>query len=407
MTDIREVQDNKQAQLDLDLEQVIESQVLGRIAEEEVAVDLGTIFRGAVKTALELVLEEVLRDVVGASKWARVGHRKDNYNGSYLRSLLTSMGHIDVRMPRARKAGAPVDVIGAYKRRSAEIDEAITGAYVHGVSTRGMKDVVEALTGKGVSSSTVSRVTKELEAKVEALRTRSLEREYPYLVLDATYVKARWARKVESVPALIAFGVNEDGMRELLAIEVGTEESALTWGDLLQGLIRRGLRGVRLVLSDAHEGIKAAVREKLPEVQHQRCVVHLMRNVGSHVPHRLRERVLGEVSSIFMSETLEDAKNLLAKFKQRWSKELPEAVQCLEGGFPAATQHFAFPKEHHRRIRSTNGLERLNREIKRRTRSIDSFPDRASALRLITAIVLRATESWSKRRYLDMALLAA
>ena len=321
-----------------------------------------------------------------------------------MRGLLTSMGYLSIRMPRARKGGAPVDVLGAYKRRAAEVDEVIAGAYVNGVSTRSMTDLVEALTGSSLSSSTVSRVTKALEARVEELRTRPLELKFPYLVLDATYVKARWARKVESVPALIAYGVNENGMRELLAIEIGTEESATTWGNLLCGLIRRGLKGVRLVISDSHEGIWAAVREHLPEVPHQRCVVHLMRNVGSNVPHRLRGRVLGEVSDLFKSETLAQAKKALAEFKQRWSKELPEAVECLENGFKDATRFLAFPKEHHRRLRSTNGLERLNREIKRRTRSVDSFPDRASALRLITAVALAATESWSSRRYLDMSL---
>lgn len=386
----------------------VEDALFEKITEEGVQTDLGEVFRGAVKVGLELVLEEVLREVVGAAKWSKAKTRIDSYNGGYLRGLLTSMGHIEIRMPRARKGGAPVDVIGAYQRRSKEVDDAITRAYVQGVSTRGMGDVVEALTGGGLGKSSVSRITVQLEQKVEELRTRKLEgNKYPYVYLDAIYFKARWARKVESIPALVAYGVNQDGKRELLAIEIGTEESGLSWGRLLGGLNSRGLAGVLLVISDAHEGIWAAVREHLPEVPHQRCTVHLMRNVGSHVPHRngLRERVLGQVSGIFKSENLKEAKKRLAKFKERWSKELPEAVKCLEDGFTDATRFFAFPAEHHKRIRSSNNIERLNREIRRRIRAVDSFPDRASALRLVTAVAVDATEVWGRRRYLDTSLL--
>jgi transposase-like protein len=379
-----------------------------RISEEGVQADLGEVFRGAVKIGLELVLEEVLRETVGAAKWAKAKSRVDSYNGGYLRGLLTSMGYIQVRMPRARKGGAPVDVIGAYQRRSSEIDDAITRAYVHGVSTRGMSDVVETLAGDGLSKSSVSRVTARLEEQVEELRTRSLEgREFPYLYLDAIYFKTRWARKVDSVPALVAYGVDEHGKRELLAVEVGTGESDLTWGGLLGRLVARGLDGVLLVISDAHEGIRTAVRTHLPEVPHQRCVVHLMRNVGSHVPLRdgLRKRVLGQVSAIFKGDDLKDAKKRLAKFKERWTKELPEAVKCLEDGFAAATRFFDFPREHHVRIRSSNNIERLNREIRRRIRAVGAFPDRESALRLITAVAVDASRVWGKRRYLDTGLL--
>jgi len=390
------------------LKEHVEAVLLERVSEEDVQTDLGELFRGAVKVTLEFMLEEVLREMVGAAKWSKAGTRVDSYNGGYLRGLLTSMGHIQVRMPRARRGGAPVDVIGAYQRRTAEVDDAVTEAYVRGVSTRGMGDVVEALTGGGLGKSSVSRVTARLEEEVEKLRTRSLGgSKYPFLYLDGTYHKVRWARKVESVPALIAYGVNLEGKRELLAIEIGTEESGTSWGNLLGGLVRRGLDGVLLVISDDHEGIKLAVKDHLPEVLHQRCVVHLMRNVASYVPNRkgLRERVLGQVSAIFKSEKLEQARELLAKFKERWTRELPEAVNCLADGFAAATRFFAFPSEHHAKLRTSNNLERLNREIKRRIRAVDSFPDRASALRLITAVAVNATRVWGRRRYLDVSLL--
>lgn len=373
-------------------------------AQDPVRIDLQELFRGAVRFTLETVLEEELRRMVGAPRYARAG-RKDLRNGSYMRGLLTSMGHIDVRMPRSRGNGSPTHVLGAYQRRAGEIDEAITQAYVNGISTRDMSDVTEALLGNGVSSSTVSRVTKRLEEAVEELRKKPLEKDYPYVYLDATFLDARWAKKVENVSALVAYGVNEDGHRELLAVTIGYSESEDSWTDLLRQLLDRKLSGVRLVISDDHAGLKAAVRKLLPEVPHQRCVVHFLRNIGSRIPQRLKKRVLREVSAIFGAASLKEAKKLKKEFVTRWSKELPEAVECLENGFAASTQFFAFPAKHRIRIRSTNGLERLNGEIKRRTRAVGAFPDRASALRLVTAVALRVTTVWGARRYLDMSLL--
>lgn len=375
-------------------------------AQDPLHVDLQRLFRGAVRFALETVLEEELRRIVGAPRYARAG-RKDVRNGSYMRGLLTSLGHIQVEMPRSRNSGAPTHVLGAYQRRADEIDGAITEAYVNGVSTRGMAQVTEALLGKEVSSSTVSRVTKRLEEAVEELRQRPLQRKYPYLYLDATHLDARWAKKVENVAALVAYAVNEEGHRELLAVTIGYSESEDSWSDLLGQLLDRGLSGVRLVISDDHKGIKAAVRQYLPEARHQRCTVHFLRNIGSRIPNRdrLKKRVLREVSELFDATSLKHAKELKKAFVARWSKELPEAVKCLNDGFAASTQFFAFPAKHRVRIRSTNGLERLHGEIKRRTRAVGAFPDRASALRLVTAVGLRVTEVWGARRYLDMSLL--
>lgn len=391
---------------DHDLLAEVQTDAFEGVTREQTQTDLGTLFRGAVKAALELVLEEELRNIVGAGRYARSASRVDSRNGSFMRGLLTSLGWIDVDMPRSRKSGAPVDVLGRYERRLDEVDDAIVSAYVNGVSTRGMGKVTEALMGANVGRSTVSRITRSLEERVEALRNEKIESTFPYLYLDATFVDARWARAVESVSALVAYGVDEEGKRQLLAVDVGVAEDEASWSKLLERLVARGLDGVQLVISDAHKGLWAAVRRYLPEVPHQRCVVHLLRNVGSNVVQRLRKRVLGQVSAIFKAKHLGDAKKKLASFEQRWAKELPEAVECLKNGFAAASRFYAFPKAHWARIRSNNGLERLNREIKRRTRKVGAFPDRASALRLITAVALDVTEVWSKRRYLDMKLLA-
>lgn len=369
--------------------------------QEDFRCDLRTLCLGAIRLTLETLLNEEVRALVGAGKWQRLASRKDLRNGSYLRRLVTSLGLVELEVPRARAGGSAGEVLGRYRRRAAEVDDAITAAYVHGVSTRKMGEVTEALMGERVGRSTVSRVTKSLEERVEALRSERIE-EHPYLYLDATFLDARWARSVENVSALVAYAVGKDGHRKLLAITIGAQESEASWSELLSQLIERGLRGVQLVIADAHGGLAAAVRKYLPEVPQQRCTVHLERNVLAKTPQRLRGRMAREVSRIFDSPSLPEAKARLEQLRLGLGKQLPEAMACLENGFAAATRFYAFPRKHWRRIRSTNGLERLHGEIKRRIRVVGAFPDRSSALRLITAVALHTTAIWSDRRYLDI-----
>jgi transposase-like protein len=376
-----------------------------RVAQGELRDDLSALFRGAIRLTLEMVLEEELKAMVGARRFERVGSRKGHRNGTYLRRLLTSLGQIDVTVPRSREQGSPADVIGRYQRRSPEVDEMMVEAYVSGVSQRKMADVTEALMGERVGRSTVSRVAKRLDEAVRELRSTPIDGPHPYLYLDATFLDARWAKKVENVSALLAYAVGPDGHRRLLGVSLGAEESEASWSELLAELVERGLSGVQLVIADEHAGLAAAVRKFLPEARRQRCTVHLQRNVGAKVPHRLRKRVAREVAAIFQAPGLAESKKLLAEFKGRWSKELPEAVEVLERGFPAATQFYAFPEAHWPRLRTTNGLERLHGEIKRRIRAAGAFPDRASALRLITAVAIKVTTIWGDRRYLDLSLL--
>jgi transposase-like protein len=380
---------------------------IGRVAQDELRDDLSALFRGAIRLTLEMVLEEELKAMVGARRFERVGSRKDHRNGTYLRRLLTSLGQIDVTVPRSREQGSPADVIGRYQRRSPEIDEMMVEAYVSGVSQRKMGDVTEALMGERVGRSTVSRVAKRLDEAVQELRSAPIEGAHPYLYLDATFLDARWAKKVENVSALLAYAVGPDGHRRLLGVTMGAEESEASWSELLGQLVDRGLSGVQLVIADEHAGLAAAVRKFLPEARRQRCTVHLQRNVGAKVPHRLRKRVAREVAAIFKAPGLTEAKKHLDEFKTRWQKELPEAVEVLERGFSAATQFYGFPKAHWPRLRTTNGLERLHGEIKRRIRAAGAFPDRASALRLVTAVAIKTATTWGDRRYLDMSLLEA
>lgn len=375
------------------------------ITQDELRTDLKSLFQGAIRLTLEMVLEEELKAMVGARRFERVASRKDRRNGTYLRRVLTSLGQIDLQVPRSRENGAPADVVGRYRRRTEDVDDLITEAYVQGVSTRGMGAVTEALMGEQVSRSTVSRTARKLDEAVTELREQPIEGPHPYLYLDATYLDARWARKVENVSALVAYAVGPDGKRRLLGITIGPEESQDSWAELLKQLLERGLTGVRLVIADEHAGLAAAVRRFLPEAERQRCTVHLQRNILSKVPHRLRKRLAREISPIFKADALTEAKKRRDELLGRWGKELPEAMEVLTRGFPAATRFYAFPKPHWPRLRTTNGLERLHAEIKRRIRAVGAFPDRASALRLITAVALRTTESWAARRYLDLSLL--
>jgi len=373
--------------------------------QEEKCRDLSELFRGAIRLVIETVLEQEVREMVGARRYERLGSRKDHFNGTYLRRLLTSMGLVEVSVPRTRNSGSPVDVLGRYKRRTDDVDDMVTSAYVHGVSTRDMNRLTKALMGEGVSRSTVSRVTKSLEERIEELRQAPITGAIPYLYLDATFLDARWARSVENVSALVAYGVTEDGHRQLLGVSIGAEESEESWSELLRQLCERGLSGVLLVIADDHRGLANAVRRNLPESRRQRCTVHLERNVLTKVPQRLRPRVARQLRTIFAAGSAKELKARIQDFANGLGRQVPEALECLQNGITAATQYLAFPRQHWRRIRSTNGLERLHGEIQRRIRSVGAFPDRDSALRLITAVAVETTEVWSARRYLDMALL--
>lgn len=372
-------------------------------SQEDVRADLRSVFLGAIRMTLETLLEEEVRGMVGASRWARIGNRKDRRNGSYLRGLVTSMGYLEVDVPRTRESGSAADVLGRYKRRMPEIDEAIVASYVNGVSTRKMGTITEALTDERVGKSTVSRVTRQLELQVEELRRAPISEPITYLYLDATFLDARWARKVENVAALVAYGIGPDGKRRLLGLSIGAQESEDSWTELLRQLVDRGLSGVKLVIADAHAGLAAAVRHQLPEARLQRCVVHLTRNILAQAPWRLRSRIGKEVTHVFAASTPAEARKRMEAFKEGLGKQVPEAVATLEGGFTAASQFYLFPRAHWRRIKTTNGLERLNGEIKRRTRAVGAFPDRSSALRLITAVAIAVTAIWNQRQYLDMS----
>lgn len=371
--------------------------------QEIFEADLLSMFRTAVQQTLAHVLEAEVTQLCGAASGQRSGARRDVRNGHYPRRIASSLGTLAVDVPRTRLHGAATATLGRYARRMDDIDRMITSAYVHGTSTRDMGAVTSALMGTSVDKSTVSRITRTLEQEVEALRTAPIGDDIVYLFLDATFMRARWAREVEQTAALVAYGVGLDGHRRLLGISVDLAESEASWTELLQSLIARGLRGVQLVIGDEHAGLAAAVRKLFPEAKRQRCVVHFMRNIMGKAPARLHPRLGRELSRIFASTNAADLKKRTAEFRLGLGKQLPEALQCFENGLPAATAYLHFPKTHWPRIRSTNGVERINVEIKRRTRAIGAFPDRPSCLRLVTAVVVECAKQWAYRPYLDMS----
>lgn len=366
--------------------------------------------RAAIKGVLEEVMEEEMTAQLQAKHRERTEARRGERNGHYGRGLTTAAGHIEqIRVPRAREMTFLTEVFEKYRRMTGSMEESVLEMYLQGVSTRKVEQITGKLTGTRISKDAVSRITARFDEAFADWRTRRIdpERTYPYLFLDATYLKARWAGAARSVALLVAVGISDEGHREVLAVEASAGERLESWRSLLQGLFERGLRGVRLVTSDDHEAIKEAVAVELPGAAWQRCVVHFERNVLAEVPQREAKAVAADLKPIFQAARRETAERLASEFCERYAESYPKAVRTLGRGLDAALTYTAFPSGHHRLIRTTNMLERTFREVKRRTRVVGVFPSAESAETLATAVLLRVSEDWSQRRYLNMTPLLA
>jgi putative transposase len=364
--------------------------------------------REGIKAVLEQVMEEEMDEQLQARHRERTAKRRGQRNGHYTRSLTTEAGHIEqLRVPRARELPFLTEVFERYRRLTGSLEEAVLEMYLQGVSTRKVEEVTGKLSGTRLSKDAVSRIAQRLDGALAEWRQRRLERSYPYLYLDATYLKARWAGAVRDVALLVAVGVDEEGYREVLAVEAAPGERREAWAGLLKGLVERGLCGVRLVISDDHESIKQAVKVELPGVAWQRCVVPFERSVLAHVPQGEAREVAADLKPVFQAARRETAEGLAAAFAERYRTRYPKAVAALGRGLSEALTYTAFPSSHHRLIRTTNGLERAFCEVKRRTRVVGVFPNEHSAENLSTVVLLRVSEEWAFRRYLDMAPLHA
>jgi len=377
--------------------------------EHDVKLDVESRVRQGVKAVLEEVLQEEMSEHLEAGYRELTPTRRGERNGHYQRNLLTPAGKIErLEVPRDREGEFVTDLFERYKRMTGDVEEAVLEMYLSGISVRKIAGVTEALSRVKVGKDAVSRIASRLEEQQKGWRERSLEgKEYPYLYLDATYLKVRWGARVTSMALLACVGVDEEGFREVLAVEVAGTEKGAAYASLLRGLIDRGLSGVRLVVSDDHEGIKAAVWGELPGVEWQRCIVHFERNVLAHVPATSMGEVAEDLKAIFKVRREKTAKALAEEFVELYGGRFPKAVAVFEAGIGDALTYLGYPGSHHARIRTTNMLERLFREVKRRTRVVGVFPSETSATTLATAIVLRSSEEWALKRYLTMDALEA
>lgn len=364
--------------------------------------------REGIKAVLEQIMEEEMTEHLQAERRERTEARRGERNGHYRRGLTTEVGHLDqLRVPRAREGAFLTEVFERYRRLTGSLEEAVLEMYLQGVSTRKIEAITGKLSGVRISKDATSRIAQRLDETLDVWRTHRLERAYPYLYLDATYMKATWAGAVRNVALLVAVGVSDEGHREVLAVEIAPGERTDGYRSFLKGLVERGLRGVRLVTSDDHEAIKQAVMVELPQAAWQRCIVHFERNILAQVPQREKKEVASDLKVIFQAARRETAESLTVSFATRYAEMYPKAVATLERGLAEALTYTAFPSSHHKYIRTTNGLERLFREVKRRTRVVGVFPNEQSALNLATVVLLRVSEGWSERRYLSMDPLHA
>jgi putative transposase len=377
--------------------------------ERTVKRDVEARVRQGVKAVLEEVLEEEMTEHLKAGYRELTPTRRGERNGYYQRNLLTPAGKIErLEVPRDREGEFVTEVFERYKRMTGDVEEAVLEMYLSGISVRKIAGVTDALSKVRIGKDAVSRIASRLEEQQKEWRERPLEqKEYPYLYLDATYLKVRWGARVTSMALLACVGVDEEGFREVLAVEVAGSEKGAAYASLLRELIDRGLKGVHLVVSDDHEGIKAAVLGELPGAEWQRCAVHFQRNVLSHVPTSSMAEVAEDLSAIFKVSREKTARTLAEEFVELYAKSYPKAIAVFEAGIEDALTYLRYPGSHHARLRSTNMLERLFKEVKRRTRVVGVFPNETSASTLATEIALRSSEEWALRRYLTMDALEA
>ncbi len=355
----------------------------------------GDALKGMLQCLLQGLINIEAEERIGAAHHERSESRVTQRNGYRVRELETRVGELTLNIPKLRQGSYFPSLLQPRRRTEQALLSVIQEAYVHGVSTRKVDELVQALGLEGLDKSKVSRVCKELSASIEAFRTRPLEADYIYMWLDATYIKVRVGGRVLNQAFILAIGLNDQGEREVLGFTVGHAESYETWLEFLRSLVARGLGSPLLVISDAHEGLKKAVQAVLAGSTWQRCRVHFMRNVLSQVPKSQQNVVTAAVRQIFQQPDQESALSLVSQVASKMSKELPKIAAKLVDECHEALAYMAFPVEHWKQLHSTNGLERLNREIKRRADTVGIFPNEDSVLRLVGSILQEQDDEWS------------
>lgn len=372
---------------------------LSELAEKGADADF---IRQTLQHALQRLMEMDVEALCQAAYGERSEDRINSRNGYRDRAFETRAGKVDLKIPKLRSGSYFPGFLEPRRTAEKALTAVIQEAYIQGISTRSVDDLVKAMGMSGVSKSQVSRLCEEIDERVQAFLQRPIEGDWPYLWIDATYVKSRQAGRVVSVAVIIAVAVNTDGVREILGVATGPSEAEPFWTDFLRGLTRRGLRGVKLVISDAHEGLKAAA-SKVLKTSWQRCRVHFIRNALAHVGKGQRQAVLAMINTIFVQESAEAASAQWRTVADQLRPKFPKLAAMMDDAEHEVLTFMSFPKAHRVQIHSTNPLERLNAEVKRRTNVIGIFPNDKAVIRLVGAMMLEQNDEWSlQRRYMQL-----
>jgi len=374
-------------------------------ATEAVAGDRD-LMKALMKEALQEVLEGEMSEFLGAEPGERTASRTGYRAGYYGRNLVTRIGKLELRVPRDRHGEFATAIFERYQRSEKALVAALAEMYVQGVSTRKVKAITEELCGHQFSASTISSINKGLDESLAKFANRHLDDEYPYLILDARYEKVREDSVIRSQAVMIAIGINWEGQRQVLAVETANRESEGSWKAFLTRLRQRGLHGVEFVVSDDHAGLRKAIEEVLTEAVWQRCYVHFLRNALDYLPRKADDDCLQELRWIYDRRDIQEAERDLVGWIGKWQGRYPKLVDWVEANIGQTLTFYRLPRPHHKHLKSTNMLERLNEEIKRRTRVVRIFPNAESCLRLIRALCVEIHETWLEdSRYLNMSLL--
>jgi len=374
------------------------------IDEDQVHQHLSELVRGTVEETLNKLLDAEADRLCNAHRYERTPDRKDTRAGNYKRDLETKAGKVNLKVPKLRKLTFETAIIERYRRRETSIEEALMEMYLAGVSVRRVEDITEALWGTRVSPGTVSNLNKRIYETIENWRNRPIEGTFHYVFLDGIWLKRSWGGEVRNVSVLVAIGVNEEGYREVLGVVEGAKEDLESWLSFLRHLNQRGLAGAQLFISDKCLGLVEALGQIYPDSRWQRCVVHFYRNVFSVVPKSKVKTVAAMLKAIHAQENREEALNKAESVREKLLEmKLGKAAEKVASGIAETLNYYHFPSEHWRSIRTNNPLERIMRELRRRTRVVGCFPDGRSALMLVAARLRHiAGTKWGYRRYMKM-----